>query len=209
MPVDRCLKHGGRKKKVLIKPISDEIQTSTDKSAPKAEVSQAAPTKQADNKVQTISQEKQRSRSTSILNLIKANEEQTNTVSTTSIKDIKSDFTQEDLDKCWTKYIESIEKEKFLLKKTLINCKPLLKENYVLEISVFNPSQKEEINNSIGNITNFFINNLNNSYIKIDVQIADRKEMEMIYTAKEKYEFLLKENPNLEKLVQAFNLSLE
>lgn len=209
MPIDRCFKHRGRKKKVLIKPISDDgIQTSTD-NVPKAEVSQPTPNKPADNKTQTITQEKPRSRSTSIQDLIKANEERTNTVSTASIKDITSEFTQEDLDKCWTKYIESLEDEKFLLKNTLINCKPLLKGNYVLEISVFNPSQKEEINNSIAHITNFFTNNLNNSHIKINVQVADRKEMEMIYTAKEKYEFLLKENPNLEKLVQAFNLTLE
>ena len=43
----------------------------------------------------------------------------------------------------------------------------------------------------------------------MDIRIVEKEEIEMIYTAAEKYDYLSKKNPNIEKLKELFNLSIE
>jgi len=124
-------------------------------------------------------------------------------------KDANSIFTQDDLVKYWIEYAESLTIEKIHLKNTLLSCKPVLKEDLSFEISVYNPSQKDEIAGSSVYILGYLSSKLNNNQIKMDIQIIDKEEIEMIYTAAEKYDYLSKKNPNLEKLKTLFNLSLE
>jgi DNA polymerase-3 subunit gamma/tau len=125
------------------------------------------------------------------------------------MKDAKSDFTQDDLVKYWIEYANNLTIEKIHLKNTLISCKPVLKDNYSFEISVYNPSQRDETYDSNANILGFLSNKLNNNQIKMDILIVEKGEIEMIYTAAEKYEYLSKKNPNIEKLKELFNLIIE
>jgi hypothetical protein len=41
------------------------------------------------------------------------------------------------------------------------------------------------------------------------IRILEKDEKEMVYTSTEKYNYLINKNPNLEKLMEAFNLTLE
>jgi DNA polymerase-3 subunit gamma/tau len=149
-------------------------------------------------------------RSTSLKDLAEEKEKipQT-TFTTTPIPDAKNNFSQEELIRYWLKYAESLTIEKIHLKNTLISCKPALKENFTFEVSVYNPSQKDEISDNSTEILSYLRSNLNNSYIRIDIRIVEKDEMEMIYTSTEKYNYLIKKNPNLEKLKNIFNLTLE
>ena len=125
------------------------------------------------------------------------------------LKDAKSDFSQDDLVKRWIEYANSLTVEKIHLKNTLINCIPVLKENYSFEISVYNPSQRDEISENNAYILAYLCNKLNNNHLKMNIQIVEKDEIEMIYTAAEKYDYLSKKNPNIEKLKELFNLTLE
>ena len=124
-------------------------------------------------------------------------------------KDAKSDFSQDDLVKYWIEYANSLTIEKIHLKNTLLNCKPVLKENFSFEISVYNPSQKDGIADSKDYIMGYLSNKLNNNRLKMDVRLVEKGEIEMIYTAAEKYDYLSRKNPNIEKLRELFNLGFE
>ena len=43
----------------------------------------------------------------------------------------------------------------------------------------------------------------------MDIRIVEKGEIEMIYTSTEKYDYLNKKNPNIEKLMRIFNLTME
>ena len=123
--------------------------------------------------------------------------------------DAKSEFSKDDLIKYWIEFAESLNVEKIRLKNTLISCKPELKENFTFEVSVFNPSQRDEISGSNTDILGYLCGKLNNSRIKMDIRIVEKDEKEMIYTTSEKYAYLTKKNPNIEKLKEHFNLMIE
>ena len=128
---------------------------------------------------------------------------------TAQMKEANSGFSQEDLTKYWTEYADSLTDEKIHLKNTLKSCKPELKADYMFEVAVFNPGQKNEITNCNQNIVGFLCNKLNNNLIKMDIRIVEKDEIEMIYTPTEKYDYLSKKNSNIDKLIAIFSLTLE
>jgi DNA polymerase-3 subunit gamma/tau len=123
---------------------------------------------------------------------------------------LKNDFSQNDLIKYWNEYAEQLTIEKVHLKNTLKNCQPALKDNYAVEVSVYNPSQKDEIQSNNVDITNFLSKKTKNTQITINTILADKTEQdEMIYTSKEKFNYLNKKNPHVESLMKKFNLSIQ
>jgi len=131
------------------------------------------------------------------------------TLFTSQLKDANSDFSQDDLVKYWIEYANSLTIEKIHLKNTLNSCKPVLKNDFIFEVAVYNPSQKDEIFDSSPLLLGHLCKKLNNNRIKMDIRIVEKDEIEMIYTATEKYDYLLKKNPNIEKLKELFNLTME
>ena len=79
----------------------------------------------------------------------------------------------------------------------------------MFEVSVFNPSQKNEIIECSANIIGYLSGKLNNNHIQMDIRIVEKGEIEMIYTSTEKYEYLSKKNPNIEKLMEVFDLTID
>jgi DNA polymerase-3 subunit gamma/tau len=148
-------------------------------------------------------------RSTSLKDLVEKEEQTVQTAAASQMSDAKNDFSQELLLRHWLEYAESLTVEKIHLKNTLISCKPVLKENFTFEVLVYNPSQKNEIYDSNGDILGHLCSRLNNTHIKMDIRISEKDEMEMIYTSTEKYNYLIKKNPALEKLKDIFNLMVE
>ena len=201
---------GDDKKKTLIKPIAS-LQPSTPSSV--ITVSYSSPkvnepvvsTKQTKSDATRIS----RTRTTSLKELGKDNEKKQTIPFMSKENDIRSNFSQDSLVKCWIEYAESLTIEKIHLKNTLISCKPTLKENFTFEVSVYNPSQKDEIFDNSTDILGHLCTGLNNTLIKMDIHIAEKDETEMIYTSSEKYAYLSKKNPNIDKLKEVFNLITE
>ena len=186
------------KKKNLIAPLVPPKEGKSDKST-----KTVTPAKQTDTS--NVS----RIRTTSLKDLGKDKEKKHTVMHISQMEDANSEFSQKDLIEHWIEYAESLTIEKIHLKNTLISCKPVLKENFVFEVSVYNPSQKEEIFDDSTSILGHLCAKLNNTRIKMDIRIADKEEIEMIYTTSEKYAYLSKKNPNIEKLKDAFNLITE
>jgi DNA polymerase-3 subunit gamma/tau len=106
-------------------------------------------------------------------------------------------------------YAESLTVGKIYLQNTLISCKPSLKEDYLIEVPAYNPNQKNEISDSRAEILAYLCGKLHNSRIKMEIRIVEKDEKEMVYTALEKYNYLVRKNPNLEKLKDSLDLTVE
>ena len=127
-----------------------------------------------------------------------------------TVQEMVNPFSQEDLVHYWDAYAASgmIDK-KVYLKNTMINCKPVLQENYFFEVGVHNPGQQDELSNGCVDLLNYLRIQLKNTRIQMRVRIVETNEKHLAYTSTEKFEHLLSVNPVLAKLKDEFNLTLD
>lgn len=125
-----------------------------------------------------------------------------------TIQEISNVFSQEDLLRCWDEYAGTIDK-KVYLKNTMINCKPVLQDNFYFEVAVHNPGQQDELSNNCIELLSYLRTQLKNTRIQMRVRIIESNEKRLAYTSTEKFEHLLKINPVLGKLKDEFNLTLD
>ena len=117
-------------------------------------------------------------------------------------------FSQEELTAQWDEFANRLEK-KVYLKNTMLNCKPVLADDFTFEVAVHNPGQQDELANAAIDILSFLRAQLHNGKIQMRVRILVTNEKHLAYTASEKYEYLMSINPNLQKLKDAFDLRLD
>lgn len=117
-------------------------------------------------------------------------------------------FSQEELTAQWDEFANRLEK-KVYLKNTMLNCKPVLADDFTFEVAVHNPGQQDELANAAIDILSFLRAQLHNGKIQMRVRILVTNEKHLAYTASEKYEYLMSINPNLQKLKEAFDLRLD
>ncbi len=128
----------------------------------------------------------------------------------TDVPDMTTPFTEEDLVSCWNVYAASEKiSKKVYLKNTMINCKPVLKDNFAFEVDVHNPGQKAELNAVSADLLQYLREQLKNTHIEMQVRVQENSKKILVYTPAEKYNYLLGLNPALAKLVEEFNLRLE
>lgn len=133
---------------------------------------------------------------------------QTATQTATVVQEMQSPFSQEALVHYWDAYASAIDK-KVYLKNTMINCKPVLQDNYYFEVCVHNPGQQDELTNNCIDILSYLRMQLKNTRIQMRVRIDETNQKHLAYTSAEKYEHLLNINPVLAKLKDEFNLTLD
>jgi len=117
-------------------------------------------------------------------------------------------FNENDLIKYWDAFSKTIE-EKAHLKNTMINCKPVLLDNFKFEVRVHNPTQKEELLNSKLGLLKSLRTQLKNDMIQMSVHVDEKMGKKIAYTSAEKFELLNKINPLLSKLVDEFDLAVD
>lgn len=127
---------------------------------------------------------------------------------TQTVQEMVAPFSQDELVRVWDAYAASIDK-KVYLKNTMINCKPVLQENYFFEVGVHNPGQQDELSNGCVDLLNYLRVQLKNTRIQMRVRIIETNEKHLAYTSSEKFEHLLSVNPVLGKLKDEFNLTLD
>jgi DNA polymerase-3 subunit gamma/tau len=188
------------KKKLLIEPVGESSPavsaTPASPAAPQPQPGQAPPKKVSQAPI-----------STSIKKAIeKEPEKQQQSASATNEE--SADFEQSELTRYWDEYAQKIEKNAYL-KGAMVNCKPVLQENYTFEVAVHNPGQQEELLNDSINLLPFLRAALKNSHIQMRIRISETNEKKLAYTSTEKYEHLININPVLDKLREEFNLTLD
>lgn len=127
---------------------------------------------------------------------------------TQAVQEVVTPFGEDELVRVWDAYAASIDK-KVYLKNTMINCKPVLQENYFFEVGVHNPGQQDELSNGCVDLLNYLRVQLKNTRIQMRVRIIEVNEKHLAYTSTEKFEHLLSVNPVLGKLKDEFNLTLD
>lgn len=133
---------------------------------------------------------------------------QTSAQSGTAAQEVINVFTEQDMLACWDAFALTIDK-KVYLKNTMINCKPVLQENFFFEVAVHNPGQQDELSNGSADLLNYLRTHLRNTRIQMRTRIIETNEKHLAYTASEKLEHLLGVNPVLGKLRDEFNLTLD
>jgi DNA polymerase-3 subunit gamma/tau len=118
-------------------------------------------------------------------------------------------FTQEQLIAEWKNYAEGYKTQEPRMYSTLIAHEPLLKDRTTIEFSVSNQLQEEAIRNIKVNLLNYLKKSLNNYTIDIVTNITEKTESNKLYTSEDKFEHMVKKNPDLYKLKQQFNLDFE
>jgi DNA polymerase-3 subunit gamma/tau len=116
-------------------------------------------------------------------------------------------FGIEEITRCWDEYATKMPEQKGHLKNTMMNCKPVLKDNFRFEVVVYNPVQKDELLNESAEILKALRTQLKNSRIQFTVVIDETNEKKLAYTATEKFEHLNKINSLLSDLKEEFDLT--
>ncbi len=127
---------------------------------------------------------------------------------TATVNNQSANFAEQELLQAWVDYADSLEK-KVYLKNTMLNCKPSLKNGFILEVAVHNPVQEDELNNNATDILIALRQQLRNYKIQMSIRIDESNQKQLAYTSAEKYEHLLNINPALGKLRDEFNLILD
>ena len=117
-------------------------------------------------------------------------------------------FNEDDLMQYWDSFLKTIE-DKAHLKNTMVNCKPVLLDNFQIEVKVHNPAQKEELLSNSLDLLKLLRTSLKNDLIQMHILIDENLEKKTVYTAAEKFEFLHNINPLLSKLVEEFDLTID
>lgn len=126
----------------------------------------------------------------------------------TSATDLRTNFSQEQLQKAWDEYADTIEK-KVYLKNIMSNSKPQLLNNFYFEVGVHNPGMQEELINNAIDILAVLRQKLQNTHIQMRVRIMESNEKHLAYTSAEKYQHMLEINPLIDKLRKDFDLRTE
>lgn len=138
----------------------------------------------------------------------KPKEQQTVQNEQTAAHEMNASFDDAELAKHWDAFASTIDK-KVYLKNTMINCKPVLQENFYFEVAVHNPGQQEELLNGAIDILTYLRAQIKNTRIQMRVRIIESNEKHLAYTSTERFEHLLSVNPTLGKLKDEFNLTLD
>ena len=123
------------------------------------------------------------------------------------IEDKKEPFSQEELKIQWRNLVYSFKDKDLDLYSTLSANEPILKEDFIIELSVYNSTQESDINAKKPELLGLLRKKLNNTLLNLDLVIKKSNAKKGFYTEKDKYRKLVEKNPNVDVLRKKFGLS--
>ena len=120
-------------------------------------------------------------------------------------------FTTEELIDAWNEFAEKIKPDRPRMYSTLKGYQPIRKDDQGVELILDNTVQQEEFQRDIKqDLLDYLKEKLNNHLISLTSSVKSEIEKKSIlYTSRDKFEHMLKKNPDLGKLKQEFNLDLD
>jgi DNA polymerase-3 subunit gamma/tau len=116
-------------------------------------------------------------------------------------------FTQEQLAQAWEKFALRYKDSEPRMFSTLSAVPPILKENYLIEFTLNNPLQEEEVLKLKPVLVNFLCKELSNNKIELTPKVSETVQGDKrFYTDKEKFDYMAEKNPDLLKFKQQFGL---
>jgi DNA polymerase-3 subunit gamma/tau len=119
------------------------------------------------------------------------------------------EFSQEKLDKVWTYYTESIAGQYPNFYSIVSTRKPLLKENFIIEMQLDNRAQEITLRDRRGDLLDFLRNELQNQKIQLETVLNETVTQSKAYTPEEKFKAMAEKNPALNTLKESLDLELE
>ncbi len=116
----------------------------------------------------------------------------------------KEPFNIKDLEIKWKLFLERLEDRPNL--RSTLSRMPELKDDYSLYLEIDNTIQEDLINSIKPELVSFLRKELKNSEIEFITTVTDEIKEKIIYTDLDKFEEMVKKNPNLKALKQIFNL---
>jgi DNA polymerase-3 subunit gamma/tau len=126
-----------------------------------------------------------------------------------SAEEEKENFTEEQLNKVWKYYTESIARQYPNYYSTLKRRNPVLKKDYLIELVIDNKVQDMEIKERKPELLEFLKNELRNTFITIETRIVKSNEEGRPYLPEEKFRAMAKKNPLLKNLKDSLDLELD
>jgi DNA polymerase-3 subunit gamma/tau len=119
----------------------------------------------------------------------------------------KDSFDKESLLKFWVEYSEYIKVEgKQNISSIMKMNQPDIISKSTISFDVANDMNKVEMTREMKYLIPFISEKLNHFGIKIEIAIKKKNQEDYIYSPQEKYQYLLKINPSLDKLRKKFDL---
>ncbi len=118
-------------------------------------------------------------------------------------------FDQEKLMEVWQAYARNVKKTgRESLYSTLTLSKPEIHKDFRLLLLIKNSTQALDLNKEKPDMLDFLREQLNNYYVEIDFEIEVSDQPTALYTNSQKFEAMVKKNPNLGKLTGNLNLDI-
>lgn len=124
-------------------------------------------------------------------------------------EDKAKDFSQEKLFEVWNDYANKLSKSQPGFFITLTKYSPVLKEGYIIELTLDNTAQEEEFKEKKLDIVAYLRKELNNYKLDIHTSINAAPTSAKPYTPTEKYNKMVEKNPNLSKLKNQLGLDID
>jgi DNA polymerase-3 subunit gamma/tau len=121
--------------------------------------------------------------------------------------DEKQDFTKEKFMELWKVYTQKANDEHKIHLYTLMNNEPIL-DGTTITVLVENSALESTLQNEKVELLNFLRSALKNFDLQIVTKRAENTQKKRIYTNKDKYNYLVDKNPQLEEMRKRFNLDL-
>ncbi len=120
-------------------------------------------------------------------------------------------FTEEELQKVWVAFSESIQQDMPRLYQVMKHKVPELENGTKIKIKVDSETQKSEFQERLAQkLIGFLRDKLENDFIELLLEVVESDEVKnLLFSASDKFNYLLELNPNLQLLKQQFNLDLE
>jgi DNA polymerase-3 subunit gamma/tau len=122
---------------------------------------------------------------------------------------LQKPFDQEKLNKVWDYYTESIAGQYPLFYSVLSTRKPVLKENYILELQIDNRAQDMTLRDRRGDLLDFLRGELQNTLIQLEAVLVETEGQARPYKPEEKFKAMSDKNPELLKFKEKLDLEIE
>ena len=109
---------------------------------------------------------------------------------------------------CWKQYAATLPKEQTAMAGRLLNLRPMLKDNLVIDIAIDNRMVATELSTMRSLIESYLRRQLQNSRLTVNIVVEETQTTQRIYSRVEQYQILEKRHPVLRKLKELLDLDL-
>lgn len=121
--------------------------------------------------------------------------------------EMNESFTLDALHEAWLRFTKQIPSETVLV-QTMYLCMPQLLDVTTFEVVVDNRAQLDKLNGRAADLMDFLRTELRNSHLSMQVREREREERQKAFSPGERFVLLAEQNPELNRLKEAFGLEL-